>query len=95
MRPRYACRICPSPRSPLVSQAVVGYLVPKLAGQPEHPPARQHAVKLADNDANYVGQAAAYDLAHRLNRDGLTVEVHVPPIADTDWLDVLNEQARR
>jgi putative DNA primase/helicase len=44
----------------------------------------------ADNDANYVGQVAAYELAHRLNRDGLTVEVHVPPIADTDWLDVLN-----
>ena len=49
----------------------------------------------ADNDANYVGQAAAFDLAHRLNRDGFTVEVHVPPIADTDWLDVLNEGAGR
>jgi putative DNA primase/helicase len=43
-----------------------------------------------DNDANYVGQAAAYDLAHRLNRDGLTIEVHIPEIADTDWLNMLN-----
>ncbi len=48
----------------------------------------------ADNDLNYVGQAAGYELAHRLNRDGLTVEVHVPPIADTDWLDVLNGGGR-
>jgi len=61
--------------------------------QPKRGLLRLHV--FADNDANYVGQAAAYDLAHRVNRDGLTVEVHVPPIADTDWLDVLNEQMRR
>jgi putative DNA primase/helicase len=49
----------------------------------------------SDNDANYVGQAAAYALARRVNRDGLAVEVHLPPNADTDWLDVLNQQVRR
>jgi len=46
----------------------------------------------ADNDSNFVGQDAAYSLARRLSRDGLNVEVHVPPVADTDWLDVLNGQ---
>jgi putative DNA primase/helicase len=48
----------------------------------------------ADNDSNRVGQAAAYDLARRCSRSGLIVEVYVPSIADTDWLDVLNAGAR-
>jgi putative DNA primase/helicase len=44
----------------------------------------------ADNDLNFVGQNAAYNLARRLSRDGLKVEVHVPPGGNTDWLDVLD-----
>ena len=44
----------------------------------------------ADNDTNFVGQSAAYELACRLNRHSITVEVHVPLDTDTDWLDVLN-----
>jgi putative DNA primase/helicase len=60
------------------------------------PPARLRWVHIfADNDSNYVGQEAAYNLARRLSRDGLRITVRVPPDADTDWLDVLNAQARR
>jgi len=36
---------------------------------------------------------AAVGLAHRLNREGLTVEVHITPVAGTDWLDILNKKA--
>jgi putative DNA primase/helicase len=42
----------------------------------------------ADNDPNFVGQAAAYDLGRRLTREGIVVDVHVPPNPG-DWLDVL------
>jgi putative DNA primase/helicase len=49
----------------------------------------------ADNDSNFVGQAAAYALAQRLARhEELTVEVRIPPEPDTDWLDVLNRGGR-
>jgi putative DNA primase/helicase len=43
----------------------------------------------ADNDANYVGQEAAFALARRLMRDGWVAEVHIPPEVGADWLDVL------
>ena len=47
----------------------------------------------ADNDPNFVGPAAAYNVARRLSRAGVKVEVHVPPRVGSDWLDVLNERA--
>ena len=46
----------------------------------------------ADNDANAVGQAAAYALAKRVIQTGMNVDVLVPPETDTDWLDVLNKK---
>lgn len=46
----------------------------------------------ADHDSNFVGQTAAYELAGRIAKEGLTVEVRVPPIVNTDWLDFLKGQ---
>jgi putative DNA primase/helicase len=60
------------------------------------PPAEVRKLQVfADNDSNAVGQAAAYALAKRLSRRGIVVDVHIPPMADTDWLDVLNQQQGR
>jgi putative DNA primase/helicase len=59
------------------------------------PPGLRRLHVFSDNDANFVGQAAAYSLARRLNLDGLPVEVHVPAVIDSDWLEVLNERAAR
>lgn len=54
------------------------------------PPDGVHTIHVfADNDSNFVGQDAAYSLARRLTREKKTVQVHVPHLPDTDWLDVL------
>lgn len=41
----------------------------------------------ADNDRNFVGQSAAYDLAKRLHSDGRIVDVQIPEHAGTDFAD--------
>jgi putative DNA primase/helicase len=64
------------------------------------PPADICALHIyGDNDLNFVGQRAAYLLANKLheihNAKGthtLAIEVHIPPVAGTDWLDVLTGQ---
>jgi putative DNA primase/helicase len=43
----------------------------------------------ADSDEKYAGQRVAFALAQRLTNSGIAVDVHVPPVQGTDWLDVL------
>jgi putative DNA primase/helicase len=59
-----------------------------------NPPAGIRSVVVCgDNDQNYVGQAAAFDLAKRLRlKNGLDVEVQIPPIPGSDWADVWAQQ---
>lgn len=52
-------------------------------------PARIETVFIyGDNDANYVGQAAAYNLAKRMSAAGKAVLVFIPDKAGEDYLDV-------
>ena len=53
------------------------------------PPGLRRLHVFSDHDENHVGGAAAYAHAKRLARDGLRTEIHMPPDAGTDWLDVL------
>jgi putative DNA primase/helicase len=60
------------------------------------PPQETKAVVIfGDNDANFVGQAAAYVLAKRLidearrDKRDLNVEVQIPGVIGQDWNDVL------
>jgi putative DNA primase/helicase len=47
-----------------------------------------------DNDSSFVGQKAAYVLAHRLAR-AIQIDVQVPPKSGSDWLDVLVDASSR
>jgi putative DNA primase/helicase len=54
------------------------------------PPAGVQRVTIfADADANHIGPAAAYDLAHRLTRAGITADVQMPHAVGTDFADLL------
>jgi putative DNA primase/helicase len=63
-----------------------------------NPPASVKRLTIfSDNDANYTGQAAAYDLARRLVMSRkIEVVVRVPVMPDTDFLDQMrgNDEQR-
>ncbi len=58
------------------------------------PPAETKTVVIfADNDANFAGQKAAYDLASNLaNKHKVSVSVKAPDTVGWDWNDVLNQR---
>lgn len=52
------------------------------------PPEGVQGVKIfGDKDSSWTGQAAAFNLAKRLMRDGFKVEVILPDNFDEDWCD--------
>ena len=53
------------------------------------PPECREVFIFADNDANYTGQAKAYQLANQLQIGGRKVNVLIPNRLDTDFNDVL------
>jgi putative DNA primase/helicase len=58
------------------------------------PPGLLRLAVYADNDENFTGQRAAFALANKLTvRNKISVEVHVPPIVGSDWLDMLIQRA--
>jgi hypothetical protein len=67
--------------------------IPSRYGVSDHTETRRQLVDMRERLIGNLGRRIeGGDLA--LLAAGLTIEVHVPPIADTDWLDVLNQRAR-
>jgi putative DNA primase/helicase len=63
----------------------------------ELPPGVEQLLIFGDNDSSFTGQHAAYALARRLRNEhrDLSIELHIPPAVDTDWLDVLTDRGRQ
>lgn len=57
----------------------------------EPPATVRHIYIYGDNDTSFTGQTAAYALAKRLVRTGISIDVEIPDRPDTDWLDWLLE----
>lgn len=65
----------------------------QLMAKFEPPECPKGIIIFGDNDKNYTGQKAAYDLANRLViKNKIPVSVEIPDIPGDDWLDVLNKQ---
>lgn len=58
----------------------------------EAPEAAKRVLIFGDNDTSHTGQAAAEALAKRLVKQGIEVEVLIPPVKGTDWADVAMAQ---
>jgi putative DNA primase/helicase len=67
----------------------------RLLRQWEPPTSAKRITVFGDNDANFVGQAAAYDLANKLVlRKRLSVKVEIPMTEGWDWNDVIRDSQR-
>lgn len=53
------------------------------------PPGVARVTVYADNDDSFTGQLAAYELAHRLGKDGIKAEVVMPNIIGAAFADLL------
>lgn len=53
------------------------------------PPHIDRVIIFGDNDKNFTGQAAVYELAKRLNRGGIEVDVRLPETRGHDFHDQL------
>jgi putative DNA primase/helicase len=57
------------------------------------PPEDVKAVDIyADNDASFVGQKSAYQLAERLAAKDIKTRILISPVVGEDWLDYLNNK---
>ena len=59
----------------------------------EPPPGIESLVIYGDRDFSFTGQAAAYELARRMQARGIGVHVALPPDEGQDWLDYWGEVA--
>lgn len=59
----------------------------------EPPPGIESLVIYGDRDFSFTGQAAAYELARRMQTRGIGVHVALPPDEGQDWLDYWGEVA--